>query len=428
MNRDFDNKAERCNSTQNILTIVLRVVCYENYVDSQDMDPFSAVFHDVHKLILQHFKANDVLIASTVSKSWYEVIGANSHCMQQIWVTINQPWHQADVLIASSRRYENFKINAGNLKKLTKAMRNFRPRIAVIQENDYEDYEEYCSFLRSMAPTIEILHPSGDAKMKNTDRVKLINFPKLRELQSSVFDPFFFNVFLGDTSKLKKVLLSFDNGVTSNNSALTSLTQQFFVKNSQIEHLWLFDIDCIFINDISANVKLKLKSLAFGKNGKLLPQVRTNFLTFFKNQRCLELLKIMNLSDSEMFLEMWKQENFKRIEFVMDCNMKGALNNVELSENSRVREINFYLSSSGKVLEFLRASPNITSFRVRQLSLNILSFCIDQLQKLELIQCQSCENDSELNFTHLIKLRGRKIRLEILDFFEFVECEISRSF
>lgn len=391
------------------------------------MDPFSLVFHDVHKLILQHFKAKDVLIASTVSKSWYEIIGASSHCMQKIWVTINQPWSQADLLTKSSRRYENFKINVGNLKKLTKAMQNFRPRIAVIHENDYEDYEDYANFLSSMASTIEVLHPSGDARLKNADKIRSIDFPKLRELQCSVFDSAFFTIFLGDTPKLTKVLFSFDNGI-SNNSIMTNLTHQFFVKNSQIEHLWLFDIDCIFNEDISSNVKLKLKSLAFGKNGRILPHVRTNFLKIFKHQKRLELLKIMNLSDSEMFLEIWKQKNFKRIEFVMDCNMKGALNNVDLEENPKVEEINFYLSSSGKVLEFLKASPNITSFRVRQLNLNILSFCIDQLHRLELIECQSCENDSELNFTHLIRLRGRKIRLQILDFFEFVECELSRSF
>lgn len=392
------------------------------------MDPFEEVFVDIHKLILQHFKAKDVLITSAVSQTWYEIIGASSHCMQQIWVTINrvnqnQPWVQSYDLAKSRRKYENFKIYPGHHKKLTEVMKNFRPKIAVIHENQNEDYEEYCDFLRSLAPTIEVLHPSGDARMKNANKMNCIDFPKLRELQCSIVDTYFFSVFFGETPKLSKVLFSFDNE-TSNNVALSNLIHQFFIKNPQIEHLWLFDIDYIFFNDVSTNVKMKLKSLAFAKNGKRSPQVTANFLKFFKNQRNLEFLKIMNLSDSEMFLEMWKQQNFTKVEFVMDCGMKGTLENFELDENLKVQDINFYLSSSGNVLQFLKASPNIKTFRVRQLSLNILSFCIENLKRLELIECQSCENDSEHSFAQLIRLKGKKFHLEVLDFFEFVECEI----
>lgn len=391
------------------------------------MDPFDLVFADVHKLVLQHFKARDVLITSVVSKSWYEIIGASSHCMRQIWVKINQPCLETDDLARSRRKYENFKIYPCDLKKLAELMKSFRPRTVVINENEIEDYKEYCGLLRSLAPTVEVLYPSGDARMKNVDNITFINFPKLRELQCSVYDAYSFSAYLGETPKLSKVLFSFSNG-TSTFMDVSQLIHRFFIKNSQIQHLWLFDIDCIFINDVSKNVKLKLKSLAFGKNGKNSPRVSMNFLKFFKNQQNLELLKIMNLSDSEMFLEMWKQQNFRRIEFVMDCGMKGALENLELDENLQVQDINFYLSSSGKVLKFLKASPNVKSFRVRQLNLNILSFCIENLKYLELIQCQSCENDGERSFEQLISLRGRKIRLEKLDFYEFVDCQMSKSF
>jgi hypothetical protein len=108
----------------------------------------------------------------------------------------------------------------------------------------------------------------------------------------------------------------------------------------------------------------------------------------------------------------------------MDCNFKGALLNQELQTNYNIVEINFYLNSSCRVLKFLRATPNLTSFRIRQLSSEIMDFCACHMPRLQRIQFQSIENNVRSLYAELKSSNSddinQKIKLEEMDFFEFV--------
>lgn len=386
------------------------------------MDPFDVTFVDVHDLILQHFKAKDVLQSSIVSKSWYETIGSSRNCMKQIWLRIDRAKEQIEILKKSRRKYEKFRVQPGFRAELSKVMRRFRPKIVMITDKDEENYEDHYEFMKAIAPTVEQLHP-GESSMINTFKLKSVDFPQLRELQYTLTDRYSFAVFLGSNPKLEKVLLSFSNQTPSDLLIPDNLIQQFFQKNPQIKSLWMCEIDCPFLYDITTNLNLDLETLAFGKTCcNFSEKVRKNLLKFIKMQKNLNWLKILCLHDLETFLGIWTEAKFKRL-FIMDCNLKGALQNHELQTNFHIVEINFYLNSSCRILKFLRATPNLTTFRLRQLSREIMDFCARHMPRLLKIQFQSVENNVRSLYDSLKVSNdeiNRNIKLEEMDFFEFV--------
>lgn len=390
------------------------------------MEPLGESLVDVHELILQHFNAKDVIKYSLVSRAWYEVIGASRFCMHKIWLNIDRPKQQLEGLSMSSRKYENFRIQAGSRVELSEVLATFRPRIALITDGDDEtiDHWDYYKFMSALAPTVEQLHP-GEASTRNAIRLKPIDFPKLVELQYTVTNRSAFSIFLGSSPKLEKVLLSFSNDLSPEEFLNpTNMIHEFFKKNPQIKKLWMCEIDCAFQSDITENVNLDLRTFAFGKTGpQMTANVRDNLVKFVKAQRNLEWLKVLCMQDRDVFMRIWGEGQFKKL-FIMDCGLKGALHSFELATNSNVDEINFYLNPSCHILKFLRATPNLKSFKIRQLSKQILEFAVQNLPRLETIQFQSVENNVVRHYETLRTSPGedinRGINLEEMDFFEFV--------
>lgn len=183
------------------------------------------------------------------------------------------------------------------------------------------------------------------------------------------------------------------------------------------------EIDCAFQFDITQNVDLDLRTFSFGKTGpQITSNVRDNLVKFVKAQRNLEWLKIICLQDRDVFMKIWCEGSFKKL-FIMDCGLKGSLHNYELATNHIIDEINFYFNPSCHILKFLRAVPNLKSFKIRQLSKQIMEFAVVNLPKLEKIQFQSVENNVKTIYEALKASPGdeinRKITLEEMDFFEF---------
>lgn len=390
------------------------------------MDPLEGPFVDVRELILQHLNAKDVIKCSQVSSLWNEIIGSSRHCMKQIWLRIDQPAKQVSTLRRSVRKYENFRIQSGARRELSWIMQNCRPR-NVITTDEYDEeiaYNDYYDFMTSLAPTVVDLQP-GEGLVKRAQRGKLkaINFPKLQELQCTVTSRNGFSIFLGSNPNLKKVLLSFNGEVLKDLLVPTNIIQEFLKRNPQIKHLFMCEVDGPFQTDITTGT-LDLQSFSFAKTSTAFTwNVSDNLVNFINQQRNLEWLKIFGLHDWNVFLRIWNEGRFRKL-FIMDCSLKGAIHGRELPTNLHIDEINFYLNSSCHITKFLKASPNLKSFKVRQLSTQLMEFSAHNLPRLELIQFQSIESVVEQSY-HELKAAvnddvNRRIKLEEMDFFEFV--------
>lgn len=387
------------------------------------MDPLAPPLTDVSEHIFQHLDARDVLNCSLVSKSWYEAVGASRCCMKQILVRVDRPWTQVELLKHSRRKYENFRIQPGRRAELSEILRNCRPKWVTITDEIDEQIEfcDYYEFMRSMAPTVEVLQP-GEADVLDTRKLLTINFPKLKELQLTVTNRNAFSIFLGSNPKLEKVLLSLPSEITSEFLIPTNIVQQFLLRNQQIKDLMMCEVDCAFQADLTENSRLDLKNFAFSKTSpRNSIKVADNLVKFIKGQKHLESLKILCLNDQSIFLEIWSGGSFRKL-FIMDCSLKGRMTDGELPRNDLITEINFYLNPSCHVLKFLRACPNLTFFKVRQLSRQILEFSATNLPRLEKIQFQSIEIGVVRFYDELIARGGvnNKIKLEEMNFFEFV--------
>lgn len=387
------------------------------------MDPLAPPFADLCDVIFQHLDARDVLNCSLVSKLWYATVGASRCCMKQIWVRVDRPWTQVELLTQSLRKYENFRIQPGRRAELSEILRNCRPKTVMITDEVDEQIEfcDYYEFMRSMAPTVEILQP-GEADVLDTRKLLTINFPKLKELQFTVTNRYAFSIFLGSNPKLEKVLLSLPSEITSDFLIPTNIVQQFLLRNQQIKNLWMCEVDCAFQADLTENSKLDLTTFAFSKTSPHNSiKVADNLVKFVKAQRNLESLKILCLNDQNIFLEIWSGGSFRKL-FIMDCSLKGRMTDGALPRNLLVTEINFYLNPSCHVLKFLHACPNLTFFKVRQLSRQILEFSATNLPRLVKIQFQSVESGVVRLYDELVAhgCANDRIKLEEMNFFEFV--------
>lgn len=389
------------------------------------MDPLATSIADVADLIFQHLNAKDVMNCSLVSKSWYEIIGSSSCCMRQIWIRIDRPSDQVELLGRSARKYENLRIQPGLRGELSKVLKYFRPKsVEIVDEhNENLEFRDYFSFMSSMAGTVEELHP-GEGVVINARNHKPISFKRLRELQYTVTNRAAFSIFCGSNPKLVKVLLSFSNEILSEFLMPDNIVHTFLQSNPQIKNLWICEISCAFQSDLTEGVHLDLETFAFAKTTtKGSEKIGCNLIKFIKAQRNLEWLKILGLNDRKTFSSIWSEGKFKKL-FIMDCSLKNSLNGHELATNVSVVEINFYLNPACHILKFLRATPNLAAFKVRQLSKQILEFCARNLPKLEKIQFQSVESGVTKFYEDLkaatIEGINTRIILEEMNFFEFV--------
>lgn len=389
------------------------------------MDPLEVCLVDVFDLIFQHFTYKDVIKCSLVSQQWNEIIGSSHNCMKHVWLKINKTEGQLYHLERSQRRYENFRIQPGPRAKLSEVLRKFRTKNAMITDEHGEEinHEDYFKFMEAMAPTVEDLQP-GEASTINVKNLLPIDFPKLRELQYTVTNRTAFSIFLGSNPKLERVLLSFSNNVPTEFLVPDNIIHSFLQRNSQIQSLWMCEVHCAFTTDITQNLSLDLKTFAFAiTNLEFSEKAGENLVKFIKLQKNLEWLKILCLYDRKVFLRLWTEGHFKRL-FIMDCSLKGTMNNQVLTCNPLLEEINFYLNPSCHILKFLRASPNLKAVKVRQLSKQIMEFSARNLRKLEQIKYQSVESEVEKLYEQLKASAdtdiNRGIKLEEMEFFEFV--------
>lgn len=392
------------------------------------MEPLIASCTDVFELVFQHFIAKDVIKTSLVSRGCYEIISSSHQCMKQIWLEIVNPSKQLKTLETSRRRYENFRIHPDARAELSTVMKKFRPKVVRVidDQGDPIDHEEYFCFIQSLAPSLVDLH-LGEAESVRARRLVPIDFPKLKELHCTAINRNAFSTFLGSNPQLENVLLAFNTGISLEFLVPTNIVHEFLQRNPQIKRLVMCEIDCSFQSDLTENVKLDLRTFAFTKTSeKFSERAADNLVKFIEAQRNLESLKIRCLYDEELLTRIWSLR-FKRI-FIMDCSPKGPPTSHILEPNYLVEEIDFHLNSSCHVLKFLQASPNLKSFKLRQLSRQIMRFAALNLHSLATIQFQSLENGVEKHYKDLKALHGeevnRGIKLEEIDFFEFVGIDI----
>jgi len=389
------------------------------------MDPLESCFVDVYELIFQHFTCKDVIKSSLVSNSWNAIIGTSHNCMKHVWLKIDQPTAQTHYLERSHRKYENLRLLPGSRAKLAEIFEKFRIKNAMITDDEGEvvNHEDYLELMGAISSTVEELQP-GEALTATKRDLHAIDFPKLKELQYTVSNRNAFTIFLGSNPKLERVLLSFSNAVPNEFLVPTNIIHEFLQKNRQIQSLWMCEVHGVFTSDITENVRLDLQTFAFAITTlQFSEQAGENLVKFIKHQRNLEWLKILCLYDKKVFMRIWTEGSFKKL-FIMDCSLKGTMNNQELTNNPRLEEINFYLNPSCHILKFLRASPNLKTIKVRQLSKQIMEFVARNLLKLELIKFQSIESDVEKYYEGVKSSEGagvnREIKLEEMEFFDFV--------
>lgn len=397
-------------------------------------DPFVILDEDILPQIFQHFDSNDIKKVSQVSRLWNDLIGGSRECMKRVVCRIDRPKTQLRAIKESPRRYENFKLSPhGHYSELTDLLSSrFYVRNVWINETCVKevDHCEYVNLMRSFSDTIEYLQ-TGDIATKNANRVTTVDFPKLKKLHCSFSNRSAFTIFLGTNKQLETVILSSELNSRDGDEELSShdnIITEFLAKNGQIKNLWLLHLEKLFAYDISLKVTQKLRHLTFTTNFQNLPQhVRENFIKFIKAQQCLEAVNMMGCRDKSILTSIWNGDVKFRKLFVIDCNYYDELGPFDLEKNGNVEEIDFYLSSSVHAYFLLSAAPKIATYKIRQLSKQLLEFSLQQLKHLKEIKFQSIDADALKFYTEMAKgfrnYNGKLPKLKEMDFFDYLNID-----
>lgn len=73
------------------------------------LDPFVCLHEHVHELLMQHLSGNEVTEASKVCQNWHNLLGSSRKAMEKIFFDCSSEQIIANVLVQSSRKYQNFK-------------------------------------------------------------------------------------------------------------------------------------------------------------------------------------------------------------------------------------------------------------------------------------------------------------------------------
>lgn len=394
-------------------------------------DPFKILNEDVHQNILQHLDGNEIKKLSLVSKSWHQIIGSSRECMRKIICRVDKQMH-LDILKQSTRHYENFKVTPYQfVHQLTVTLEDFCIKNMWLNEIcDKEiNHSGYVELIKSFSRSVEFLQ-IGDIATKNYSNRSaiIVNFPKLKKLHCSFTNRAAFSILLGNNPHLETVILSSDLLTTDDNEFLhhDNVIVKFLAKNYQIKNLWLLNLEKLFFYDISSKVG-HLKHFTFTTNFHNLPaDARDNFIKFLKWQGNFDSLNMMGCRDKRTLLEIWNSSiKFKKL-FIIDCNFYEELCTLDLQKNLFVKDIDFYLTSSLHALIFLQNSPNITQYKVRQLSKQLLEFSLRHLKYLKCVKYQSIDMDARKFYNEYkatIQNDNLSLVLKELDFFEYLNID-----
>lgn len=76
--------------------------------EDEPLDPFVCLHEYIHELVIQHLSGSEVLEASKVCQNWHSLLGSSRKAMEKIFFDCSSEQVIVNVLVQSSRKYQNF--------------------------------------------------------------------------------------------------------------------------------------------------------------------------------------------------------------------------------------------------------------------------------------------------------------------------------
>ncbi|CAO1358921.1 unnamed protein product [Diamesa serratosioi] len=284
--------------------------CEDQFEDEEqcDGDPLVCLNYEVLERIFSYLQAPDLIVASTVSKPWYDYIAESRPCMNKITLSIDNGFNTAtkDMLINSKRKYTNININYSYIESILNdiveilSIRRFNFKVVKFNCIVFPQMSLFNYFMFLIEKKVEILHINFFCITEEDEPIQPFNFLKLKYLniipqnyrsQMATIDGAFIEcrklTYFG-TMQLFDSKLVYD--LMKNNKNLKSL----LIRSENV-------ID-IFKHDVAHKFDFRLKELRVMQFDYSTTAVNTHFNKFLRLQSAdIEALELGTFFGCEIF-------------------------------------------------------------------------------------------------------------------------------
>jgi hypothetical protein len=199
-------------------------------------DPFTAILFDLHDLVIQHFKVEDIKQLTKVSKRWNQIIGGSSAAMKRIrlrlrgWEFLSRNRQELArtkliALLKSDRSYQNMDLylpNETNKKRMVMLLPKF-------------------------SSSLVELDLSGDDIQMKKYLPAILSFPKLEALCASWISVCIATKFFKDANKLRRLSVSVKNPSEINEEFVKMMYSKKTLKELDLGNFFenLFSLDSL---------------------------------------------------------------------------------------------------------------------------------------------------------------------------------------
>lgn len=366
---------------------------------------------EINELIFQHFVFDDVIKASDVSKTWYDMIAKSKACMSQIQINIGKNVSNELDLKQSRRKYSKLKLHNVSTSIVEYLTEHSWYKVSMLI-GSLTDVQ--CSqLLLLFAPTIcefefyieNIVEPEGET-------MSPIDFPLLQTVtfrwtSNKIFEPFAGT----KNDNLRNVVIELSKG-DNHEAVKTLLRQNKSITNISIR-LAVEDYNKLFSEDFSPSLRLKLETLSFyWRNTNFVERVQVdNLKKFFVSQKnCLKRFVFECTFDCKSVLElvvneMRALEHLTFVDLDDETLLLSDKKDFNLRANPSIKQIDVCVNwfvSSRMFTKLILASPNLEILYIFELSVETIRFLAKNTKKLRHLIYEEIDNECETYYNNMI--------------------------
>lgn len=363
------------------------------------MDPLKHVIHDLHDMIFQHFKTNEVLEYSTVSKSWNYNIGNSKYCMKKVLLTLKfwkstakeqQVEEKIKILNNITRKHQHISIDC-----------RFDKRVSVEFWNLLSKVAHHLVTLKIKSINFNLDNKTLPFKLAKLDELKIVYVPtNIRNALLLSCSP----------AKLKLKLVSPLNWNKTNKTDNESLLciKNFLTTNDHLRDVEIYgavQYRLFFDEDYSQQIRFQLKSL------KIKNDLRLSLIPEECESNLIKFLKTQSSSLEKIFIDVCRpsviRQIFNNMKNLTSIHIETVVTEFKVRDlnlrlNERVVDLRIpYITNNQDIREILQYTPNLTSLFLAHLSAETMEYLAWNMKKLTLLKYRYDEMDCETLYERL---------------------------
>lgn len=342
---------------------------------------------EVNSIVFQFLSPKELLIASEVSKEWYDFIADSKKCMEKIKVKIACSRTHEIVeenilpLKMSIRKYENLELSTcawcSDLALQAVGAHKGKWVTVKLLEVNFNTLEEALICFESIESSVEVLEMSevvSNHSNFNVSKLRNFTFPNLKKFHAKTIQATFFLEVFNKISTLEEFVLCSHYQQVASLEVIMKLLQT----NLNIKILEISESVVIQIMSHNAVKDLKFQLTQFSVNSTFLQQFKAqdNFVAFLNKQaRTLTSLEINDWTDVEVIVTAFRLPKLKTF------TLKGTgralehfnWNFVQIPISSSITTLSLHSPQTQLTLKsFTEATPNLTSLSTLYLDVFML--------------------------------------------------------